>query len=210
MHHVVLVGDSTLDNGAYVRPDGDVLAKLQLRLPQGSRVSLLARDGAVIEGIRQQLRNVPPDTSCLVLSAGGNDALRSTAILMEPASSVADAFSKVLVVRNQFANRYRSLLDDVQALGVPSVICTIYDVMFAELTQRTIANLALGVLNDVITRAAAARKLPLIDLRVMFTREEHFANAIEPSQQGSALISAAIISAMTHDHSGAAAIYTGP
>jgi hypothetical protein len=69
--------------------------------------------------------------------------------------------------------------------------------------------LALGVLNDVITREAASRRMPLIDLRVMFTREEYFANAIEPSEKGSELIAAAVVQALAHDYSGPSALYTG-
>jgi hypothetical protein len=92
---------------------------------------------------------------------------------------------------------------------VPAAICTIYDVKLPDLYQRGIANLALGVLNDVITRQAASRRLPLIDLRVMLTGDEHFANAIEPSETGSILIAAAIAEAMQHDHRGPSVVYTG-
>jgi lysophospholipase L1-like esterase len=209
MQHVVLVGDSILDNGAYVAPQGEVLAKLTSRMPAGHEATLLARDGAVIDGIRLQLARIPNNATNLVISAGGNDAMRSTGIFMERASIVADALAKVLTIRDAFADAYRGLLDEVQSLGLPVAICTIYDVLLPNPEQRRVANLALGVLNDVITREAASRRLPLIDLRVMFTREEYFANAIEPSEKGSELIAAAVVQALAHDYSGPSAIYTG-
>ncbi|HEV7437762.1 MAG TPA: SGNH/GDSL hydrolase family protein, partial [Pseudorhizobium sp.] len=69
-------------------------------------------------------------------------------------------------------------------------------------------NLALGVLNDVITREAAKRGLPLIDLRVMFSKDQHYANAIEPSEDGSQLIARAILEAMEKPHASGSTIHT--
>ena len=45
MRHVVLLGDSTLDNGAYTGGSPDVLATLLPLLPSGWRATLLAVDG---------------------------------------------------------------------------------------------------------------------------------------------------------------------
>ncbi|HEY8576872.1 MAG TPA: SGNH/GDSL hydrolase family protein [Devosia sp.] len=206
--HVVLVGDSILDNGAYVHRGGDVASVLRDLLPGGS-VTLLARDGAVIAGAREQLRGVPSDATLLVISAGGNDALRAASLLLEPARSVAEALEKVLAVRKRFAEDYRMLLDGAQSFDPPTAICTIYDVLLPDLQQRRLANLALGVLNDVITREAARRRLPLIDLRVMFESEALFANAIEPSELGSQAIASAIEAVLGHQHAGPSMIYAG-
>jgi hypothetical protein len=208
MPHCVLIGDSILDNASYAGRDGSVLARLQRIMPEGDRATLLARDGAVIEGIKQQLGRLPSDASFLVISAGGNDALRSSHVLLEPAQSVAEGMSKVLAVRDSFATAYQGLLDDVAATGIPAAVCTIYDVMLPDVFQRRIAKLALGVLNDVITRQAVTRSLPIIDLRVMLTEERHFANPIEPSEHGSDRIAAAIVSAI-NNHPGASTVHTG-
>ena len=209
MRHIILLGDSILDNGAYVRAGGEVLAKLRSLLPLTDRATLLARDGAVIDDTREQLQNLPADATHLIISAGGNDALRSASVLMEPATSVAEAMNKIGRVHERFAQAYDRLLDRAQASNRPIALCTIYDVPLPGLYQRSIANLALGVLNDVITREASRRRLPLIDLRVMLTEERHFANAIEPSEEGSQLIAAAVLEVIGHDSSGHPAIYTG-
>jgi hypothetical protein len=208
MAHIVLLGDSILDNGAYVVPGEDVSSRLKERLPN-DRVTLLARDGAVIDGALEQLTGVPSDATHLVISAGGNDALRSVGVLGEPARTVADALGRVLIIRDRFADRYRKLLDGAQRFDPPTAICTIYDVRLPDLQQRALANLALGVLNDVITREAASRRLALIDLRVMFTSEAHFANAIEPSGHGSELIAAAIQDVVASHGTGPSVMYTG-
>jgi hypothetical protein len=63
-----------------------------------------------------------------------------------------------------------------------------------------VAVAALGVFNDVITRAAFARGLPLLDLRLICSRDEDFANPIEPSVRGGDKIAAAIAElALAHD-----------
>lgn len=208
MQHIVLLGDSIFDNAVYAGRGKDVSAKLQSLLPQGDHASLLARDGAVIEGIIGQLAQLPTDTTSFVVRAGGNDALRSSSVLLEPARSVAEALEKILAVRDRFAGNYQRLLDEASTRGLPFAVCTIYDVMLPDLYQRRLANLALGILNDVITRQAVSRQVPIIDLRVMLTEERHFANAIEPSEAGSEIIAAAIHQ-VSRRQGAASAVFTG-
>jgi hypothetical protein len=59
MIHIILLGDSVFDNAAYVSRDPDVLRQLEQMLPQGRKATLLARDGAVISEIGNQLRGLP-------------------------------------------------------------------------------------------------------------------------------------------------------
>src|SRR4051812_12923794 len=70
MGHVVLLGDSVFDNGAYVAGGPDVAAQLRVRLPEaaGWRVTRLAIDGAMIGGIPSQLGRLPSDATQLVVS----------------------------------------------------------------------------------------------------------------------------------------------
>jgi hypothetical protein len=91
MIHIILLGDSVFDNAAYVSRDPDVLRQLEQMLPQGRKATLLARDGAVIGEIGNQLRGLPCDATHLVISVGGNDALRESGVLESSALSVADA-----------------------------------------------------------------------------------------------------------------------
>ena len=55
----------------------------------------------------------------------------------------------------------------------------------------------LTILNDCITRAAFARGLSLIDLRLICDRDANFANPIEPSVRGGAKIAPAIAALVT-------------
>src|SRR3954463_6461524 len=85
MSNVVLIGDSIFDNGAYVAGGPDVRQQLSNFLPAGSQATLLARDGAVISDAVSQVRHLPPDATHVVVSAGGNDALRESGVLNQPA-----------------------------------------------------------------------------------------------------------------------------
>ncbi len=207
--HVVLLGDSILDNGAYVASGSDVVCQLRARLPEGWQATLNALDGAVIAGVLIQLERLPRGATHLVISAGGNDALRGSGVLMQPAGSVMEAMTKVGEVRDAFQASYRAMLERVAATRLPVALCTIYDVPLPDPLQRRLANLALGVLNDVITREAARRRLPLIDLRVIFTDPDDYANAIEPSGKGAGKIVTAITSLLAaHDFGGRSVVYT--
>src|SRR4051794_27433382 len=83
MKKVALLGDSVFDNAAYVGNGPDVAQQLRL-LAGGFEVTLLARDGATLSDIHSQSRGIERGTSHLVISIGGNDALRASGVLDEP------------------------------------------------------------------------------------------------------------------------------
>ncbi|MGT2478762.1 hypothetical protein ACU4GR_07525 (plasmid) [Methylobacterium oryzae CBMB20] len=84
------------------------------------------------------------------------------------------------------------MLDAVQATTRPTALCTIYDPRYPDPQRRRLAGTALTLLNDVITREAFARRLTLLDLRVLCGADADFANPIEPSVQGGQKIAQAI------------------
>ena len=58
----------------------------------------------------------------------------------------------------------------------------------------------LALFNDVITREAFGRGLPLVDLRLVCGEDADYANPIEPSARGGAKIAGAIAELVTgHD-----------
>jgi hypothetical protein len=193
MTHVVLLGDSIFDNGVYVRRgEPDVVKQVQARLPQGWRATLCAVDGAVTASVERQMERVPPDASHLVVSAGGNDALRNSGILREQARSVAEVISRFAGVQDEFARSYRAMLDRVLDRRLPTALCTIYDARFPDPQEQRLVVTALSIFNDVITREAFTRRLPLIDLRLICDEPDDYANPIEPSAKGGDKIAAVI------------------
>lgn len=192
MPHVVLLGDSVFDNAAYVSGGPDVVSQLRTILSADCQASLLAVDGNVIADVPRQLAGRPRDASHLVVSVGGNDALRAAAVLEQPVQSVAHALAVLVDVRDRFLAVYGTMLDAVQATGQPAAFCTIYDPRYPDPQRRRLTTAALALLNDVITREVFARGLPLIDLRVLCGEDADFANPIEPSVQGGWKIAKAV------------------
>jgi hypothetical protein len=197
MRHIVLLGDSVFDNAAYVAGGPVVIEQVREQLPAGWRATLRAVDGSVIGSVERQLNQLPPETSHLVISVGGNDALGHAGVLDETTRSMADALERLAGIRDQFAQEYAAMLNGVLGRGLPTAVCTIYEPRFPDLRQRRLAATGLTVFNDCITREAFARGLSLIDLRLICDRDEDFANPIEPSVRGGAKIAAAIAALIT-------------
>lgn len=192
MGHVVLLGDSIFDNGAYVGRDPDVIAQLRGELGSGWRATLLAVDGDVVADVANaQLARAPRDATHPVISAGGNDALGASHILSEPARSVAEAVSRLAQAQAQFREAYGRMVEAVVARRLPSALCTIYDANYPE-PQGGLVRAGLTLFNDVITRAAFEHKLSLVDLRLICNEPADYANPIEPSARGGAKIARTI------------------
>ncbi|HEX8623229.1 MAG TPA: SGNH/GDSL hydrolase family protein [Allosphingosinicella sp.] len=191
MGHVVLLGDSIFDNLAYVRGGPDVVRQLRSKLPTDWDATLLAVDGAVTREVAGQLARLPRDSSHVVVSAGGNDALAASFLLGQTVATVAEALSLLETAQDRFARDYRAMADAVAAAGLPAAYCTVYDTPPSSPDQR-IVRTALALFNDVVTRAAFARGAGLIDLRLICDEDEDYANPIEPSVRGGDKIAAAI------------------
>jgi hypothetical protein len=193
MGHIVLLGDSVFDNGVYVKPgEPDVVRQLRERLPTDWRATLAAVDGAVTGSVLGQLGRLPPDATHLMVSVGGNDALRQQDIIDLRVASVAEALLRLAEVRVEFARDYRAMLDAVLGRGLPTAVCTIYDPRFPDPVRQRVAVAALAAFNDIIIREAFGRGLPLVDLRLVCSDDADYANPIEPSARGGAKIASTI------------------
>ncbi len=202
MSHIVLLGDSIFDNGAYVhrdRGEEPVIDQLRARLPRGWGATLAARDGSVACNVCQQLQQMPPDASHLLISVGGNDALGQSQILQEPALSVGEVLASLARSRERFRREYREMLQTVCGLGKPTVVCTIYDQfsLSGELSVpggNEVLRAALAVFNDVIIDEAVRARLSVLDLRRVCDERADYSDIfpIEPSAIGSARYAQAI------------------
>jgi GDSL-like lipase/acylhydrolase family protein len=212
MPHVVLLGDSIFDNRSYVQPgEPDVIHHLRMRLPDGWTATLLAVDGSVISSIPRQLAHLPADATHLVMSVGGNDALDHLDVLTAPATSVAHALTTLAAIQDQFEESYRRMLDAVLARNLPTAVCTIYNGAFPDPAYQRVATLGVALWDDAILRSAAARGVPILDLRLICSEPSDYANPIEPSAQGGAKIASAITALVTaHDFTAPRAQIYGP
>jgi hypothetical protein len=100
------------------------------------------------------------------------------------------------------------MLDEVGDRHLTVSICTICDAQLPDPMERRMSAVALTMLNDIILRQAANRRLPVIDLRVIFREPGDFANGIEQSAQGGAKLAAAVSTVLTEqDFGGPASLY---
>jgi lysophospholipase L1-like esterase len=200
MNNVVLLGDSIFDNKAYVGDGPDVVEQLGEALPSGWKATLNAVDGSTTVDVKDQLKRLPSDATHLIVSVGGNDALGHKELIEEDARSVAEVLDKLARLRGEFQQNYRTMLDAVLRKKLPVAVCTIYEARYQDPGTRKIAATGLTIFNDIITREAFARGVPLIDLRLIFDDDADYANDIEPSVQGGAKMAKTITTLVTtHD-----------
>jgi hypothetical protein len=184
MRHVVLLGDSIFDNARYTAGGPDVITHLREALPQDSRATLLAVDGATADEVLAQLKRMPSDATHLVLSAGGNNALMNSNILHSPADSSSQVLRELADISREFETEYRRTIQACLQQQLPLSICTIYNGCFHdEHLQKSISS-ALMVFNDVILRIGIEFQLTIIDLRHVCSAPADYANSIEPSCRG--------------------------
>ena len=89
-------------------------------------------------------------------------------------------------------------------------VCTVYDPRFPDPEYNRDAGVALAAFNDVISRAAFRRGLPIIDLRLVCDSAEDFASPTGPSVQGGGKIAATIAQLATeHNSHDRSIVYTG-
>jgi hypothetical protein len=200
MAHVVLLGDSIFDNARYVPAGWSVVEQLRKVLPNAWRASLAAVDGAGAEDVTAQLARAPSDATHLVVSAGGNNALDySNLILNAPAGSFAEVLSQLAAIRLEFQAEYHAMLEGVLEIGKPTLLCTVYD-SIPGLDPAEHSGLCL--FNDVILREAFAAGLPVIDLRSVCRSAADYSSVspIEPSDRGGGKIAEAVARVLaTHD-----------
>ncbi len=185
--HIVLLGDSIFDNGAYVPGWPDVAAQLRVALGDDGQVSLGAVDGSLCEHVHGQIADIPVDATHVVISAGGNDILHYAALLEQQAGNVASAVAMLEQARSEFAPAHRQMVELAASLELPVAVCTIYDANMGSLVAT-----AISIFNDAITRHVHEAGLDLVDLRLVCNEAADYANPIEPSVAGGEKIAAAL------------------
>ena len=197
MSHLVLLGDSIFDNRAYVGGGPAVIDQIQQKLGPSWQATLLAVDGDTSAEVPQQLRKLPQGCTHLVLSIGGNDALRGLDLMTAPTANVMTALAELAKIVAGFKQRYASLLEQLLALNKPLLVCTVYDSVPG---LSDALKVGLAPFNDVILKTAIARGVPVLDLRMICTQSSDYSvqSPIEPSSQGGDKITSRIAYVMLH------------
>ena len=202
--HLVLLGDSILDNRTYTSPEPETAECLRGMLGSGWTVDLLARDGAVMSEIPYQLEHLRGHPDAIVVSVGGNDALGHIGILEDRADAARTVLSRLADIAEDFGARYRRVLAEARPRSRRLIACTIYEPPMFDATTTRLLRVPLCLLNDQIVREAARAGVDVLDLRSVCTSPADFVRQIEPSAQGAHRIAAAIETAVRGERSGAA------
>ena len=202
MPHLVLLGDSIFDNARYTSGGPDVVSQVRRLLPSGWSASLLAMDGCTTDNIADQMQRVPDETTHLVLSIGGNNALLHASelgisLFGFPSTSNSDALMSLADISEDFETRYRTAIEECLRPRLPLSVCTIYNGCFPDKRYQRIASVALTIFNDTILRVAIEHRLPVIDLRLICNEDQDYANSIEPSSTGGEKIARVIVTLVT-------------
>ena len=197
MNHILLIGDSIFDNAAYVKKGLDVIASLRQQISPAWKASLRAVDGSLVENVREQILDLPEDTTHLIVSAGGNNAILQADILQQKAASSSEVLKMLADVGAAFEYQYSEMLQALLSLDKPIAVCTIYYPRMPEPVIQKIAIAGLTIFNDVIIRQAFFAGIPLIDLRLVCNEDADYANEIEPSEAGGRKIADAIVRLVT-------------
>ena len=208
--HLILLGDSTLDNAPYTKSGPCVTDHIASRLGEESSVSLLAVDGHTTHQVAAQLKKMPSTATHLVLSVGGNDALGHIGIFGRP--EVMDMFgavSDLTDILDDFQNSYRACLDQVLAHSLPTIVCTIYNGAFPDPSYQRVLTTTVRLFDDVIMQCAFDAGCPVIDLRKVCTDPADYFNPIEPGERGGEKIASAILGALEPGRSSVSFVYPG-
>jgi hypothetical protein len=203
--HVVLLGDSTLDNGRYLNlASGELSVEKQLAkkcAELGWQMTVLAQDGSLLEDVRtRQLPLIPDQATHLVLSASGNDLLSLLNQMVVANFTLSSVYAAIVEGLKNVAERYRNLLQSLKNLGCHLACCTVYRPNFNHLFFKSLATFSLGLHNSRLKQLAADLDCSVIDLANLFDTSEDFANPLELSTRGgSKLIEN--VAAFVGDHS---------
>ena len=201
MKHIILAGDSVFDNRTYVRVgEPDVKDQLADLLDNGDMATLIAVDGDINNNVSNQLDNIPNDATHLFISVGGNDALMHIDAFIEPVTTIGEALDSFNERVQEFQRDYIKMLTNVVKYGLKTTLCTIYNPFFDHNEMERINHMfplnvnlnklqrrcdtALPLFNNIMYQEAFNFGIPVMDLRLIFSDREDYANPIEPSVVG--------------------------
>lgn len=206
---IALLGDSVFDNRRYVSFDSESVENVlrSANIP----CTLYAVDGAVISDLGSQLKSLYSklkETSNVFISIGGNNALGSLHLVLdrlhlpekEILINLKDFLSDFQNQLNQLYNKL-SKIEKTIPVYVTNIYYPCFEFMNRGLSFQEIKALGfdykirniVDILNTIISSTATKNSLGLVDINSAFDSKTYYANEIEPSFQGSQLLSRLII-----------------
>jgi len=187
--HVVLLGDSTMDNARYLNfSKGELSVErqlLKLCMDRSWELTVLAQDGSMLDDVRQrQVPLIPEGATHVILSASGNDLLSLLNQMVVANFTIRSMYGTIGTGLGQVADNYRQLLEEIKGHGCHTAVCTTYRPNFNHLFFKSLASFSLGLHNSRINQMSVDLECSVIDLANMFDGDADFANPLELSTTG--------------------------
>lgn len=188
--HVVLLGDSTLDNGRYLNAAlGEMSVGQQLEkwcAERKWRLTVLAQDGSLLDDVLlTQLPQMPETATHLVLSASGNDLLQLLNQMVAANFSLSSMYDAVSSGLQRVAVRYQRVVAELKRRTRHLACCTVYRPNFNQFFFKSLAVFSLSIHNSRLMQIAQDFDSSVIDLASMFDAGD-FANPLELNTRGGA------------------------
>ena len=189
---IILLGDSIIDNGEYVRSaEPDVARQLEILLPHHTVVKRAVDGATSADVLASQIAEVD-QAGHIILSAGGNDALEHVDLLEASEKRAQDVLVRLWSIREGFRRSYAALLDRLAVTRRPVLVFTVYNPCFQghgfDAAYQQAAESAVSIIDDVIQQEARRRSFEILELRALFDDRADYANPIEPSAIGGAKV----------------------
>lgn len=185
--HIVILGDSTVDNGRYLSPcELSVEKQLSKRCGEhGWEMTVLAQDGSMLQDVLlRQVPLIPDQATHIVMSCSGNDLLMLLNQMVVSNFTAASMYSAIGEGLKAVSHRYRDLIAALAGLGCHVACCSVYRPNFSHIFFKTLAIFSLGLHNSRIAQISVDHDCSLIDLANLFDGPEDFATPLELSTCG--------------------------
>ena len=178
--NIVILGDSTLNNGMYVKKDKSIQ---QLLVNKGgkNKIYYMAKDGAIISDIYDQLSTIPLEIdsaqTSFFISVGGNDILNKIEVdsnesnMTNNLNTIFASYTKLIkAIQTRFIKSKIFLLD----IYLPPLLIKIQTDYITQ-WNKLLSDYSLDTDNNIKN---------LITISLKLTNKDDFTNIYEPSIKG--------------------------
>lgn len=192
--HLVVLGDAIAELMS-LRDQGPGRVE-SLLLPQESRpwkLTMLTIEEIVSAG---DLFQFPADASHVMISIEGNRAIEESGLLDKRPETYEEALLLLSMAADEYEQQSERLIQVAKASRLPTVVCNMYPPNYEDPTRQRAMVTALAVFNDRLIRRVFAARLPLVDLSLVCTDQEDYADSIRLSKLGLRKASNVVLSAL--------------
>lgn len=178
---IVLIGDSILNNSAYVSANKSVADLLSKKMV-GNTIYNFAKDGATINDCYAQLDKISTElnnsNTSIIVSCGGNNILGSRSL-------------KTTDMNNLF-NQYSELLKSIKT-RVPNASLYVLNLYTPTNSHYVSYHTAINQWNQLLEDNKSSLQYKIINISSLLVTDEDFTYNIEPSEKGGKKIVEAIL-----------------